>query len=50
MIVTLAHTCFRQQLDATTLKSLAHKHAPLIDMRGNFDQVDYTDWFNYWRP
>ena len=50
VIVTLAHTCFRQQFDAETLKSLAHKHAPLIDMRGNFDSVDYTDWFTYWRP
>lgn len=50
IIVTLAHTCFRQQFDAATLQSLAHKHAPLIDMRGNFDSVDVTDWFTYWRP
>lgn len=50
VIVTLAHTCFRQQFDATTLRGLAHKHAPLIDMRGNFDHVDYSDWFSYWRP
>jgi UDP-N-acetyl-D-glucosamine/UDP-N-acetyl-D-galactosamine dehydrogenase len=50
IIVTLAHTCFRQQFDADTLKALAPKHAPLIDMRGNFDAVEFTDWFNYWRP
>lgn len=50
IIVTLAHTCFRQQFDSGTLKSLAGKHAPLLDMRGNFDQVDVTDWFSYWRP
>jgi UDP-N-acetyl-D-glucosamine/UDP-N-acetyl-D-galactosamine dehydrogenase len=50
VIVTLAHTCFRQQFDAETLKALAKKHAPLIDMRGNFDNVAYTDWFTYWRP
>ena len=50
VIVTLAHTCFRQQFDAETLKSLTPKHAPLIDLRGNFDQVEVTDWFNYWRP
>lgn len=50
VIITLAHTVFRQQFDAETLKSLAHKHAPLIDMRGNFGDVEVTDWFNYWRP
>jgi UDP-N-acetyl-D-galactosamine dehydrogenase len=50
IIVTLAHTCFRQQFDPETLKSLCGKHAPLIDMRGNFDQVAVTDWFTYWRP
>lgn len=50
IIITLAHTCFRQQFDANSLKALSHKHAPLIDMRGNFETVDVTDWFAYWRP
>lgn len=50
IIVTLSHACFRQQFDGETLKSLAHKHAPLIDMRGNFGSVEVTDWFSYWRP
>ncbi len=50
VIVTLAHTCFRQQFDAESLRALAHKHAPLIDMRGNFEDVGVTDWFSYWRP
>lgn len=50
IIVTLAHTVFRQQFDAATLKALAHKHAPLIDMRGNFESDEVTDWFRYWRP
>ncbi len=50
VIITLAHTCFRQQFDAETLRGLAHKHAPLIDMRGNFENVGVTDWFSYWRP
>jgi UDP-N-acetyl-D-glucosamine/UDP-N-acetyl-D-galactosamine dehydrogenase len=50
IIVTLAHTVFRQQFDAATLAGLARKHAPLIDMRGNFESEATKDWFNYWRP
>ena len=50
IIITLAHTVFRQQFDADSLKVLAKKHAPLIDMRGNFECDDTKDWFNYWRP
>ncbi len=50
IVFSLAHTVFRQQFDAQTLISLAKKHAPLIDMRGNFESADVTDWFNYWRP
>jgi UDP-N-acetyl-D-glucosamine/UDP-N-acetyl-D-galactosamine dehydrogenase len=50
IIITLSHACFRQQFDSEALKALAHKHAPLIDMRGNFGAVEVTDWFNYWRP
>jgi UDP-N-acetyl-D-glucosamine/UDP-N-acetyl-D-galactosamine dehydrogenase len=50
IVFTLAHSVFRQQFDGQTLISLAKKHAPLIDMRGNFDCVDVRDWFSYWRP
>ncbi len=50
IIITLAHTVFRQQFDAESLKVLAKKHAPLIDMRGNFEYDETKDWFNYWRP
>ena len=50
IVITLAHNVFREQFDATTLKALAHKHAPLIDMRGNFENDETSDWFNYWRP
>jgi UDP-N-acetyl-D-glucosamine/UDP-N-acetyl-D-galactosamine dehydrogenase len=50
IVFSLAHTVFRQQFDAATLKSLAKKHAPLIDMRGNFENEEVKDWFNYWRP
>jgi UDP-N-acetyl-D-glucosamine/UDP-N-acetyl-D-galactosamine dehydrogenase len=50
IIITLAHTVFRQQFDADSLKVLAKKHAPLIDMRGNFECDGTKDWFNYWRP
>ncbi len=50
IILTLGHTVFRQQFDAATLKALAHKHAPMIDMRGNFDNDEVRDWFAYWRP
>jgi UDP-N-acetyl-D-glucosamine/UDP-N-acetyl-D-galactosamine dehydrogenase len=50
IVITLAHTVFRQQFDAESLKALAKKHAPLIDMRGNFECDGTKDWFNYWRP
>ncbi len=50
IIITLAHTVFRQQFDADSLKVLAKKHAPLVDMRGNFECDGTKDWFNYWRP
>jgi UDP-N-acetyl-D-glucosamine/UDP-N-acetyl-D-galactosamine dehydrogenase len=50
IVLSLAHTVFRQQFDANTLKTLAKKHAPLIDMRGNFESDEVKDWFNYWRP
>jgi UDP-N-acetyl-D-glucosamine/UDP-N-acetyl-D-galactosamine dehydrogenase len=50
IVITLAHNVFRDQFDAETLAALAHKHAPLIDMRGNFECDDVKDWFNYWRP
>jgi UDP-N-acetyl-D-glucosamine/UDP-N-acetyl-D-galactosamine dehydrogenase len=50
IIVTLAHSVFREQFDASTLKSLAKKNSPLIDMRGNFECDETKDYFNYWRP
>jgi UDP-N-acetyl-D-galactosamine dehydrogenase len=50
IVITLAHNVFREQFDASTLVSLAHKHAPLIDMRGNFEDDATKDYFNYWRP
>lgn len=50
IIITLAHTVFRQQFDGGTLSTLCKKHAPLIDMRGNFDTLHNRDWFRYWRP
>jgi UDP-N-acetyl-D-glucosamine/UDP-N-acetyl-D-galactosamine dehydrogenase len=50
IIITLAHTVFRQQFDAESLKVLAKKHAPLLDMRGNFECDGTKDWFSYWRP
>jgi UDP-N-acetyl-D-glucosamine/UDP-N-acetyl-D-galactosamine dehydrogenase len=50
IIITLSHSVFRQQFDAETLKALAKKHAPLVDMRGNFECDETKDWFNYWRP
>jgi UDP-N-acetyl-D-glucosamine/UDP-N-acetyl-D-galactosamine dehydrogenase len=50
IIITLAHSCFREQFDAASLKALAIKGAPLIDMRGNFENEDVKDHFAYWRP
>ncbi len=50
IIVTLTHQVFYEQFDPETLKSLAVKHAPLIDMRGSFECDANNDWFTYWRP
>lgn len=50
VIITLSHTVFREQFDGKTLTSLCKKHGPLIDMRGNFENDETRDWFNYWRP
>jgi UDP-N-acetyl-D-glucosamine/UDP-N-acetyl-D-galactosamine dehydrogenase len=50
IVITLAHSVFRQQFDLASLSALAHKHAPLIDMRGNFESEEIKDWFSYWRP
>ena len=50
IILTLAHSCFREQFDADTLKALAKKGAPFIDMRGNFESDEMKDHFAYWRP
>ena len=50
IIITLAHSCFREQFDADTLKALAKKGAPFIDMRGNFESDEMKDHFAYWRP
>jgi UDP-N-acetyl-D-glucosamine/UDP-N-acetyl-D-galactosamine dehydrogenase len=50
IVITLAHNVFRQQFDTKSLSALAHKNAPLIDMRGNFESDEIRDAFNYWRP
>lgn len=50
IVFSLAHKVFREQFDDAALIGLAKKHAPLIDMRGNFETDGVKDWFNYWRP
>ena len=50
IIITLTHRVFREQFSGETLMGLCRKHAPLIDMRGNFDTPHNRDWFRYWRP
>lgn len=50
IILTLAHTVFREQLDLETIKALTPKHAPLIDVRGQYDCEAVHDHFQYWRP
>lgn len=50
IVITLTHRVFREQFSGDTLTSLCKKHAPLIDMRGNFDTPHNRDWFRYWRP
>ena len=50
VIVTLGHSVFREQMDLTTLETLAPRGAPLIDMRGMYDGPGVADHFSYWRP
>jgi UDP-N-acetyl-D-glucosamine/UDP-N-acetyl-D-galactosamine dehydrogenase len=50
IVITLAHSVFRQQFDAESLAALTYKNAPLIDMRGNFESPETHEHFNYWRP
>ena len=50
IIITLSHRVFREQFDGKALASLCKKNGPLIDMRGNFESDETTDWFTYWRP
>jgi UDP-N-acetyl-D-galactosamine dehydrogenase len=50
IVVSLCHRVFREQFDPATLALLCPKHAPLIDLRGNFDKTETRDWFTYWRP
>jgi UDP-N-acetyl-D-glucosamine/UDP-N-acetyl-D-galactosamine dehydrogenase len=50
VIVTLGHQIFREKLDRKSLMRLAKRNAPLIDMRGNFECEQTTEWFTYWRP
>ena len=50
IIVTLGHQVFKEQLDLETLKTLSPKGAPLIDMRGMYDNEAVHDHFTYWRP
>ncbi len=50
VIVTLGHTVFREQFDLNTMASVTKKHAPMIDMRGMYDNGYVEDHFTYWRP
>ncbi len=50
IIVTLGHSVFREQLDEAAIMKLANKGAPLVDMRGMYDNVESAGYFNYWRP
>jgi UDP-N-acetyl-D-galactosamine dehydrogenase len=51
IIVTLAHSIFREQMDIATLGSLTSQRAPLIDMRGMYaNDPDVETNFTYWRP
>ena len=50
VIVTLCHSVFRQHIDLPMLEQMTVRHAPLIDMRGMYDQPDVHDHFVYWRP
>ena len=50
VIFTLTHEVFREQFDAESLRRLAKRKAPLLDIRGNFESEATKDWFTYWRP
>lgn len=50
IIITLLHDEFRENLNLEALMSLAPRHAPFIDMRGNYESDDAKNHFHYWRP
>lgn len=50
IIVTLGHDVFRQKITPLKLTELSPGNAPLIDMRGMYDDGLTDRYFNYWRP
>ncbi|MEM1039211.1 MAG: nucleotide sugar dehydrogenase [Pseudomonadota bacterium] len=50
VVVTLGHSVFRNELDAKTLATLIPEGAPMVDMRGLYENQNGVEHFTYWRP
>ncbi|MEO0329131.1 MAG: nucleotide sugar dehydrogenase [Pseudomonadota bacterium] len=50
VVVTAKHDCFMEEIDLVTLASVLQRGAPLIDLRGLFDEAVAKLQFKYWTP
>lgn len=50
VVVTAKHDCFVEELDLFRLASVVSRGAPVVDLRGLFDEEMAKLQFNYWTP
>ncbi len=50
VVVTAKHDCFVEEIDLFKLSSVAGRGAPIVDLRGLFDEDLAKLQFNYWTP
>jgi len=50
VIITLRHSVFMKNFDTESIKRLAKKHGPMIDLRGSYENEMTIEHFTYWRP
>ncbi len=50
VVVTAKHDCFVEEIDLARLAGVLERGAPLVDMRGLFEEQFAKSHFNYWTP
>ena len=50
VVVTAKHDCFVEDIDLIKLAAVLQRGAPVVDLRGLFDESLATLHFNYWTP